>query len=203
MLKGSVTDIISRQHIQAQIEVFDNSNGLLVASFQTTPAGKYLVALPSGVNYAVVLRQEDYLFYSENVNLPPTTGYAEKLKNIQLQRIEPGSNVVLNNVFFDPDKDKIRPESTAELERLVKLLSDTPRLKIHLCGHTDNVGQIDANKDLSQRRAQAVATYLVNHKIKPERLQVTGYGATIPIASNGNEAGRALNRRTEFKVLAK
>jgi len=203
VLKGSVTDIISRQHIQAQIEVYDNATSQQVAAFQTTPQGKYLVTLPSGANYAVVLRQEGYLFYSENVNLPPTTGYAEKVKNIQLQRVEPGSNVVLNNVFFDPEKAVLRPESTAELERLVKLLNETPKLKIHLCGHTDNVGQIDANKDLSQKRAQAVANYLVDHKIKPERLQVTGYGATIPIASNATEAGRQQNRRTEFKVLAK
>ena len=202
MLKGSVTDIVSRQHTQAQVEVYDNSTGQLMASFQTTPAGKYLVSLPSGTNYAVVVRNENYLFYSVNVNLPPSTGYAEKVQNIQLQRMEPGSNIVLNNVFFDPEKAAIRPESTAELERLVKLLNDTPRLKIHLCGHTDNAGQIDANKDLSQKRAQAVASYLIDHKIKAERLQVTGYGATIPIASNATEAGRQLNRRTEFKVLS-
>ncbi len=204
VLKGVVTDIISRQHVAgAQVEVYDNMTGSLMATFQTTAAGKYLVSLPSGTNYGLVVRHENFLFYSVNVNLPPSTGYAQKVKDIQLQRMEPGSNIVLNNVFFDPGKAALRPESNPELDRLLKLMSENSKLKIHLCGHTDNVGAIDANKDLSQQRAQAVATFLVTRKIKPERVQVTGYGPTIPIASNATEDGRQLNHRTEFKVISK
>ena len=203
VLKGIVTDIVSRQHVQAQIDVLDNVTGQVITTQQSTAAGKYLVSLPSGTNYGLVVRHEGHLFHSENVNLPPSTGYAQVVRNMRLQRMEPGSNIVLNNVFFDPGKDKIRPESTMEMERLLKLLNDESKLKIHVCGHTDNVGQLDANKDLSQRRAQAVVTYLLDHKVKPERLKCTGYGDTIPMASNATEAGRAINRRTEFKVLSK
>jgi outer membrane protein OmpA-like peptidoglycan-associated protein len=117
--------------------------------------------------------------------------------------MEPGSNIVLNNLFFDPGKALLRPESTAELERLTRLLADNPRLRIHLCGHTDNSQPADASQELSQRRAQAVMAYLVAHKIKPDRLMATGFGATIPVASNTTEAGRRLNQRVAFKVLGK
>lgn len=203
VLKGIVTDIVSRQHVQAQIDVLDNVTGQVLTSLQSTAAGKYLVSLPSGTNYGLVVRHEGHIFHSENVNLPPSTGYAQVVRDIRLQRLEPGSNIVLNNVFFDPGKDKLRPESTPELERLLKLMNDESRLKIHVCGHTDNVGTTDAKQDLSQRRAQSVATYLIDHKIKPERLKCTGYGDTIPMASNATEPGRAINRRTEFKVLSK
>ena len=203
ILKGTVTDIASNQPVQAQIEVLDNMTGQTVATLQTTPTGKYLVALPSGTNYGLVLRNEAYLFHSENVNLPPSTGYAETARNIRLQKMEAGSNIVLHNVFFDAGKASMRPESTAELERVVRLLNDSPKLKLQVCGHTDEASSIDANQSLSERRAQAITTYLIQHKIKPERVTATGYGATVPLTSNKSDAGRQYNRRTEFKVVSR
>jgi outer membrane protein OmpA-like peptidoglycan-associated protein len=203
LLKGTVTDINNQQPVQARLDVLDNVSGQVLGTFQTTANGKYLLSLPSGTNYGLVVSNEAYLFHSENVNLPPSTGFAETKRDIRLQKAEPGSNIVLNNVFFDPGKAVLRPESTAELERVLKLLADMPKLKLHLAGHTDNVGDPDTNLSLSQRRAQAIMTYLMEHKVKPDRLTATGYGATIPLAANTTEAGRQLNRRIEFKVVSR
>jgi outer membrane protein OmpA-like peptidoglycan-associated protein len=203
LLKGTVTDITNQQPVPVRLDVVDNASGQTVGTFQTTPAGKYLLALPSGANYAVVATHENYLFYSENVNLPPTAGYAEIRHDIRMQKPESGSNVVLRNVFFDPDKATLRPESTAELDRVVRLLSENSKLKLHLASHTDNAGEIAANQDLSQRRAQAVLAYLLAHKIKADRLTANGYGGTVPLVSNDTEAGRQLNRRIEFKVVSR
>ncbi|MBO2010306.1 OmpA family protein [Hymenobacter negativus] len=203
LLKGTVTDIANQQPVPARLEVIDNANGQVLGSFLTTPNGKYLLSFPSGTNYGLVVSTEGYLPHSENVNLPPATGYAENKRDIRLQKPEPGSNIVLNNVFFDPGKANLRPESTAELDRLVRLLADSPKLKLHLAGHTDNSGEPAANQDLSQRRVQAIMTYLIEHKVKPDRLTATGYGGTVPLASNTTEAGRQLNRRTEFKVVSR
>jgi outer membrane protein OmpA-like peptidoglycan-associated protein/Tol biopolymer transport system component len=202
LLKGTVTDIANQQPVPARLEVIDNANGQVLGAFQTMPNGKYLLSFPSGTNYGLVVSQEGYLAHSENVSLPPTAGYAENKRDIRMQKPEPGSNIVLNNVFFDPGKANLRPESTAELDRLVRLLSET-KLKLHLAGHTDNAGDPAANQDLSQRRVQAIMTYLIEHKIKPERLTATGYGGTVPLASNTTEAGRQVNRRTEFKVVSR
>ena len=200
LLRGLITDVGTQQRIQAPIEVVDNVSGQVIATCQSTPAGKFLVSLPSGTNYGLVVNHEKYLFHSENVNLPPHAGYAEIKHDIRLQKMEPGSNIVLKNVFFDPGKAVLRPESNAELTRLLKLLADSPRLKLRLNAHTDNVGPADANQALSEQRAQAVLTYLVAHKVKPDRVSTTGFGATIPLASNNTEAGRQRNRRIEFKV---
>ena len=205
LLRGIVTDVASLQPVSAQLEIIDNASGQTVAMFQTTPAGKFLVSLPSGVNYGLVVRNEAYLFHSENFNLPPASGYAEVQKSIRLQKMEAGSNIVLRNIFFDPGKATLRPESTTELARLVKLMSDTPHLKLQVCGHTDEGGSAEANMGLSEHRAQAVAAYLIEHKIKPDRVKASGYGATIPLVANADvsETDRLANRRIEFKVLSR
>jgi outer membrane protein OmpA-like peptidoglycan-associated protein len=161
------------------------------------------VSLPSGTNYGIVVRQEGYLFHSENFDLPADAAYAEVVKDIPLKKLEVGVVIVLNNIFFDTGKATLRPESTAELERLQKLLTDQPRLKLEMAGHTDNVGKAAANQDLSQRRAQAVVSYLTQHGIAADRLAAAGYGDIRPVTTNDTKLGRQLNRRTEFKVTGK
>jgi outer membrane protein OmpA-like peptidoglycan-associated protein len=109
--------------------------------------------------------------------------------------------VVLKNIFFDTDKYDLKSESTAELEKLTELLKNNPLMKIEISGHTDNVGEMKYNQVLSENRAKAVYDYLIAHGIAKERLTYKGYGQTKPIDTNDTDAGRANNRRTEFKVL--
>ena len=121
-------------------------------------------------------------------------------KTIELKNIKVGSKIALRNIFFDTGKSTLRPESNAELDRLVALLKDVPNLKIELSGHTDNTGSATMNESLSQDRAQAVVDYLVSKGINKSRLTAKGYGASKPIASNDTAEGRQLNRRTEFEI---
>jgi len=204
ILKGTVTDAATSQPLEANIDLIDNTSGQTIATFHSNvTSGKYLVSLPSGTNYGIVVRQEGYLFHSENFDLPAGAAYAEVVKDIALKKLEVGVVIVLNNIFFDTGKALLRPESTAELERLYKLLSEQPALRLELAGHTDNVGKPAANQDLSQRRAQAVVSYLTKRGIAASRLTAAGYGDTRPVAPNTTKAGRQLNRRTEFKVTGK
>ncbi len=204
ILKGTVTDDATKQPLEATIELLDNKTGESIATFRSNAtSGKYLVSLPSGTNYGIVVRQDGYLFHSENFDLPAAAAFAEVTKDIGLKKIEIGSVIVLRNIFFDTGKALLRPESKAELERLQKLMVEMPALKIELSGHTDNVGKPAMNQDLSQRRAQAVVTYLTQHSIGADRLTTAGYGDTRPVAPNTTKAGRQQNRRTEFKVTGK
>jgi outer membrane protein OmpA-like peptidoglycan-associated protein len=98
----------------------------------------------------------------------------------------------------------LRKESTAELQRLVQLMTiEYPALRIEISGHTDNIGKDVYNKDLSQRRAKAVVDYLTSKGVAAARLTSAGYGDTQPVASNATKQGQAQNRRTEFKVVGK
>jgi outer membrane protein OmpA-like peptidoglycan-associated protein len=90
-----------------------------------------------------------------------------------------------------------------ELDRVVQLLQENPTVRIQLEGHTDNQGAAADNQKLSDNRAKAVVQYLIGKGIKVDRLVAKGFGATQPVAENKTEEGRALNRRTELKVIAK
>ena len=85
---------------------------------------------------------------------------------------------------------------------MVLLLNENPSLKIEISGHTDNVGKPADNLLLSMNRAKAVVSYLVSKNIVAQRVSSKGYGETKPVADNKTEEGRALNRRTEMKVVS-
>jgi outer membrane protein OmpA-like peptidoglycan-associated protein len=176
----------------------------VIATFKSnSTTGKYLVSLPSGKNYGIAVKREGYLFHSENFDLPASADYQEVEKNIDLKKVEIGQTIVLKNIFFDFDKATIRSESANELDRLIKLLTENPTLKIELGSHTDSKGSDDYNQKLSQSRSQSVVTYLIGKGISTDRLVAKGYGEVMPVATNDTEAGRQENRRTEFKILSK
>jgi outer membrane protein OmpA-like peptidoglycan-associated protein len=112
-----------------------------------------------------------------------------------------GEKVVLKNIFFDTDKFVLKDESKIEIEKLIEFMNANPRIKIEVGGHTDNVGDKKKNEVLSNNRAKAVYDYLVSKSIIPSRLSFKGYADTQPIADNKTEAGKKLNRRTEFKIV--
>ncbi|MFM7105607.1 MAG: OmpA family protein, partial [Flavobacteriales bacterium] len=121
--------------------------------------------------------------------------------DVSLQKLRAGATIVLKNVFFDSGKSDLKPESQVELDKLVGLLKDNPEKTIEIGGHTDDVGSDANNLSLSQQRSESVVAYLVNKGIDASRLTAKGYGESLPVGSNATEEGRALNRRTEFKIL--
>jgi len=204
LLKGTILDDATSTPLKATIDLTNNVKNEVIASFESNSAtGKYLVSLPSGVNYGITVKADGYLFHSENIDIPATTGYNEISKDIRMKKFEVGNKIVLRNIFFDFDKSTLRPESTAELDRLAKMLNDMPSLKIEISGHTDNIGSAAYNKTLSESRAKSVVDYLVKNGINANRLTYVGYGFDQPIAPNDTEEGRQQNRRTEFKVISK
>jgi outer membrane protein OmpA-like peptidoglycan-associated protein/tetratricopeptide (TPR) repeat protein len=204
ILKGVITDALTNKVLEATIELVDNTKNEVVATFTSNSAtGKYLVSLPAGRNYGIAVKKDGYLFHSENFDIPNTAAFQEITKDVALKNVAVGSKIILKNIFFDFDKATLRPESTNELERLTKLLNDVPTLKIEISGHTDSKGADDYNKKLSNSRAKSVVDYLVKAGIAADRLTYVGYGEEQPIASNDNDDGRQLNRRTEFKILSK
>lgn len=114
-----------------------------------------------------------------------------------------GETVILENIFFDIDKAELLPASYEELNKLLDLLIKYPEMEIEISGHTSNTGTPEHNLDLSNRRAKAVADFLIGNKIDKNRIVSQGYGLTKPIATNDTPEGRSKNRRVEFKILKK
>lgn len=102
-------------------------------------------------------------------------------------------------IYFDTGKATLKPESDATLAEISKLLASNAQLRLHVVGHTDNVGTFESNMSLSKQRADAVVAALVTqYHAAPTRLHASGVGPLAPVATNKSEEGRAKNRRVEL-----
>ncbi len=214
LLKGTIIDAKTKKPIAASIELIDNQKNAVIAEFTTDEAtGKYMVSLPAGKNYGIAVKSNGYLFHSENFDIPKESNYQEFTKDVELKKVEVGEVIVLRNIFFDLNKYSLRPESQNELDRLTKLMTDNPTLRIQISGHTDSRGSATLNKELSENRAKAVVDYLVSKGIAKNRLEFAGYGKEQPIVTDAEiaklksekikEEAHQNNRRTEFKIISK
>jgi outer membrane protein OmpA-like peptidoglycan-associated protein len=118
-----------------------------------------------------------------------------------IKSLEDTGEATTRAILFDFDKSVIRAVSKPILNKLAVYLEQHPKLRLGVEGHTDIIGGMDYNIKLSQRRANAVKTYLVNIGISPARLKPSGFGYTKPVADNGTAMGRQLNRRVVFRKL--
>lgn len=201
-IKGRVKDAESGAPLEATVEMVDlNSKESLSQTKSDAQTGEYLACIQTGSNVLLNVSASDYPFYSENFQIEKSyTALEPYLKDINLQKAEVGTVVVLKNVFFDFDRSDLQPSSYVELDKLVDYLEHN-RVNIEIAGHTDNQGSDEYNDRLSMERAKAVYDYLVQHGVAADRLSYRGYGKRHPIADNETEEGRAANRRTEFRIV--
>jgi peptidoglycan-associated lipoprotein len=200
----------------AKVSLLDGE-GNNMQDYQTGNDGKFLFRVYENENYNLLGEADGYLTKRQDYSTKGRSVDPSKLKElitnitmdttIVLDRKEKDKIFVLDNIYFDFDKFNIRSDAARELDKLVQLLTDNPEIKIELSSHTDSIGSLDYNRELSQRRAESSVNYLIQHGISPDRLVAKGYGENKPIARNtnpdgtDNPAGRDKNRRTEFKIL--
>lgn len=116
-------------------------------------------------------------------------------------RYHVGSTILLKNIYFEFDKSTILQQSYKELVGLLDLLNTHTSMRIEIGGHTDNQGSKKYNERLSEKRAKAIADFLIGKGIDKKRIEYKGYGETKPIDNNDTEEGRSNNRRVEFKII--
>ncbi|MFW5974927.1 MAG: OmpA family protein, partial [Bacteroidota bacterium] len=200
-LKGTVYDKKTRDPVQAHFELIDLKRDESKVSSRSDNQGNFMVALPNGRNYALHVNKKGYLFYSEHFPLEQQTTKPVE-KDIYLEPISIKASSRLDNLFFVFDSDSIRQESVPELKQLKEFMDTNPHVEIRIEGHTDNTGEEEYNKRLSQKRAEAVKAYLKENGIEEDRLSTKGFGESKPVADNSTEQGRARNRRTEIQITA-
>ena len=202
-VKGRVFNRKTGQLILSDIVLNDLVNNTLVQHmYPFENEGEFLFCLPSGHNYGLNVSKEGFLFHSENFNLLEKFSRHQPLTlDIALDPIESGKTTVLNNIFFETDSFSLKSESKGQLKEIVDFMLKNPGLVIEIGGHTDHIGSENYNLVLSSKRAEAVVKSLIAAGIPSARLRSKGYGFSIPVSDNSTEAGRALNRRTEFKII--
>jgi len=202
-LKGKVYDKVSGLPLEARFELIDIAlDSIIIDALSDRQSGEFLVCLPGNRTYALNVSSKGYLFYSEHFPFTESkTSLEPVLKNIPLEPIAVGKSIILRNIFYETGQYQLKSLSFAELDKLVKFLSENPDLRVEIGGHTDDVGSLDANLTLSLNRAEAVFNYLIENGITTDRITYKGYGEGKPVSPNDSDQGRALNRRTEITVI--
>lgn len=153
-----------------------------------------------GAHYKLHVSGTDYLPYSANYYFVGSTiNQPVIIDTVFLDKMTVNYSRVLN-VYFDINSDV--PKSLDDVRYLEQVMKSSNTIKVEIGGHTDNTGLPEYNVDLSKRRSDAIKKYLVAAGVDESRITTKGYGDTRPIADNINRAGRKLNRRTEFTIIA-
>ena len=188
--------------------------------------GSFTQEIKPGVDYVLLGTCKGFLNHKEQLRVEPVTESTEYTLQFPLASIT--APVLIDNIFYDFDKATLRPESTTALDELIKLLNENPNVTIELSAHCDYRGPDAYNKVLSQKRAESVVAYLIEHGIAKDRLSPVGYGKDKPktirkkltetyqflkegdvlsedfiktLKPEEQEVCNQLNRRTEFIVL--
>lgn len=220
-VKGQLLDAKTGNPISAKIIYERLSDGKEIGITQSDPiTGNYELLLPAGEQYGIRAEANGYISENQNIDLTNWDGSKNSSidhedfsltavnddekpleQDLALVPIEKNAIITLNNVFFDFDKATLKEESFPELSRLVKTLSSRVSMTIEVDGHTDNTGPDEYNLYLSERRAKAVANYLIEQGVENSRIEVKFFGETQPVESNNTREGRRKNRRVEFKII--
>ena len=132
----------------------------------------------------------------------------ERLARIPGTHVERVDNNTLlvrfdSDILFQPDSARLGPAAQGTVEEVASVLGEYRKTAVVVQGHTDSIGPANHNMNLSQRRAETVSGALVAHGVAPQRMIATGYGETMPVATNSSERGRQLNRRVEILLKAR
>ncbi len=130
---------------------------------------------------------------------PMETGLVKVTADILKANILKDGHMAVYGIYFDTGKSDIKPESSETIKEIATLLQKNPSLQIYIVGHTDNVGNLEDNMALSQKRAETVVNELITkYKVSSTSLQAKGVGSLAPVATNDTKEGRGLNRRVEI-----
>ncbi|HEX5473731.1 MAG TPA: OmpA family protein [Vicinamibacterales bacterium] len=161
------------------------------------------LARPSGDAYVSLVVEKDQYeggAWLTIVEVKPLEGGLVKVDAAAMANdLSTSGHASIYGIFFDTGKATLKPESDATLAEIAKLLSSSAALRLHVVGHTDNVGTLASNMTLSKQRADAVVAALTGrYHVAPTRLQSAGVGPLAPVATNRTDEGRAKNRRVEL-----
>ena len=167
--------------------------GIIGGNNGSTAKGAIIGAVVGGAAGAIIGHQMDQQAKELEQNIPGAT----------VERVGEGIQVTFaSGLLFGFDSDVVRGDARSNLNELARSLDRYDESNLLIVGHTDAVGRESYNQDLSERRAESAANYLVSQGVDPNRIDTRGLGETEPVASNESDSGRAKNRRVEVAIYA-
>jgi outer membrane protein OmpA-like peptidoglycan-associated protein len=190
----------------ATVEIRDTATNVIATGIVNANSGNYAVATevkkddPQPVILTVKKEGHSYdsqIITPEQMDAPVVT------KDAEVKAIETGKVCDLRDIYYETNSYTLTKASKVIIALFVEFLKDNPTVKVEIQGHTDNIGNDDANLKLSELRAKAVYDHVLSKGIPADRLRYKGYGESQPIADNNTAIGRAKNRRTVFLIYDK
>lgn len=191
---ADVTEGVSGPRRRVSVTFRNDDTGEVIVS----DAGE-VVNLRKGDRYQVMTSSEKGYAYAMQ-SFVAGEGHAETIP-LPILELKEGTTLSLNHIYFQTNSAELNEGSTTELDQIVRLLKQNPAVVIEISAHTDDIGSDAYNDNLSQRRAQRVAEYLVSKDVPMGQLVSVGYGKRRPIVPNDSDENRAKNRRVELLVL--
>ncbi|ABG60234.1 OmpA family protein [Cytophaga hutchinsonii] len=196
-LKGSLTDSLTNEPFTGIVSVIDLTNGIEVAPKFMREDGTFEFDLNNENDYLLVIQGDDFFRIEHNFKLDGDTVINLKTNSIKYNKWK------FTSLEFDNNSSKILPEMEGDLDKVVDFLVDHPQIKLVISGHTDGSGDAAANLRLSQARADAIKSYIMEKgNIDESRIEAVGYGNQKPIIQQEvSESDRKINRRVEFELI--
>jgi peptidoglycan-associated lipoprotein len=213
-LEGNITEAGKKSVAKASVSIFKIADGFeeLNTKIESNENGEFgPIRLSEDTDYLIIVEKDEYLTKREGFTMYGRTIPQILLRkpftdttyhtSINLDKLFIGKTFVLENIYYDLDKADIRSDAALELDKLVQILIDNPKIKIELGSHTDVRGTAMYNQRLSQKRAESAIEYIISRGIERTRLTAQGYGEEeLIIELAKTEEEHQVNRRTEFKV---
>lgn len=203
ILKGEVSTDDGNPPSNAEVEIKYKESGESEKVKVSSDDGKYaaVIKMEKKEDIVVSVQGENVAFNSRVIARKEDTQAPVVTKlNMEAPVAAVNKPFVINDIYYSTNKAEIDPKSMLILDEFANYLLEHPSIQIEIRGHTDNVGNDDANLALSMERAYEVLKYITSKGVDGKRISSKGYGETKPIASNDTEEGRAQNRRTEFLI---
>ena len=206
ILKGELINEQGKPIIGAEIEIIYNDTGEKSQFKVNGDDGKYAAVVKVSKNQDITLsvNKEGYAYNAkviEKETFIKNDGLSIKTGKLKIDTIEVGKKFSIDDIVFDSDSYLLTEKSKYILNGFSAYLLKNSNLKISINGHTDDLGDDEKNRQLSQNRSDAVKNYLILKGIEADRLKARGFGESKPKFPNVNELNRSKNRRTEFEVL--
>lgn len=193
---GRITDARTGKGLKASIRYSSIPTGSLSGRFNDST---FTFSIFGTAKYQITASAEGYNPRTVIVDPKEINNENKLLRDITLT--PRGETIVLKNLIFAQGKSAIDPKSFRELDEVVQMLRENPKIEIQLEGHTDNTGSPKANLELSQSRVDAVKKYMVSKGIAKNRINTRAFGGSQPLRNEMTPEARALNRRVEMRIL--
>ncbi len=205
-LKGKIEDKGNSESKKFTVEVKDAVTKKVSKAMVDTLTGSYAVVVNTKEKHdlIVTVKKDNYAFSSQLISKDSIKNAKPAKVNMMADTIKVGQTYTINDIYYPSNSSVLEPRSQIVLDEFIDFLRAHPSLKIEIYGHTDNLGNDKANLALSTDRAFTVRDILIAKGINESRLVAfKGFGSSKPVADNSTPAGRAKNRRTEFKIVEK